>query len=112
MFRDVGALTLAPSKVDGGAEEGAEGDATTAYPALSRGFGQGLGNHGARQRLTMLVHWEDPSAESAEDIGLRHATTRSTKRSRGQAGSRRPHCVMDFLRYCVIGDFPDAMTSR
>ena len=37
-FRDVGALVLGPSNVDGGAEEGAEEDAASPFPALLCGL--------------------------------------------------------------------------
>ena len=60
MFRDVGALALPPSNADGGAEEGAEGDAAAAFPALPRGLDLSLAgdskNDGDRRRLSVFVH--------------------------------------------------------
>ena len=87
-FRDAGALALPPSNTDGGAEEGSEGDAVAASPVLPHGLDLSLAgdseNDGARRRLTVLVHQGDPSAGSAEDIGLRRVTsTCSVERSRG-----------------------------
>lgn len=37
-FRDVGAFALGPSNADGGAEEGAEEDATATFPTVSMRF--------------------------------------------------------------------------
>ena len=59
-----------------------------AFPALPRGLNLSLTgeskNDGAWQRLLVLVHLENPSAGSAEDIGLRRATSsHSTEHTRG-----------------------------
>jgi hypothetical protein len=53
-FRSVGALAPTPSNADGGAEEGAERNATAAFAALPRGpdlsLARDLEIHGAQQR--------------------------------------------------------------
>ena len=45
----VGALALAPSNADGGVEEGAEGDAAAASPALPRDFDLSLAGESENQ---------------------------------------------------------------
>ena len=87
-FRDVGTLVLTPSNANGGSEEGAEGDTAAAVLALPSGLDLSLAgeseNDRDRQRLTVLVHREDPSAGYAEDSGLHCATsTCSAERLRG-----------------------------
>ena len=72
-FRDVGVLALAPSKADGGAEEGAEGDASAAFPVLPRGLNlflaRDLKNNRSRRRLIVTVNGGDCPVGLAEDMG-------------------------------------------
>ena len=60
-FYNVGTLALVPSNVGGGAEEGAEGDATVVFPVLlSHGLDLSLAgeseNPEAWWRLIVIVH--------------------------------------------------------